>query len=365
VDFVVSGNVNVSNPVTVISRRVNNTSVTLLNSNQNSLANQRMSVFEPYPMRDTIQHFCEKHLDKIKAYMDKVSIRIPSPAKCTIEEKRQKKSAKLHFACQGGGQHCLYSKTYFTMRTRNPRIWIHLMFISLQARHTHALSSRDTQVASLKHCWDMLKCENKSFLTVVTSAFPCPKDQDTLINELRHSGYFDVFQICPQNVGGSADQLDGGSFKWGCFLCAHPERAVGFLRGNSSNQLITASCNILFRRHSTGHRGPTQGKERTLAPFPEVEDEILYPLGCPLVLQRLGKSPQLASRFLDGAVSERRRVDRRQPNQVGEGVSRGEKHSKSVRDLHREPNADLETERREERRRVGPVFEHRRGALPC
>jgi hypothetical protein len=225
--------VNVSNPVTVISRRVNNTSVTLLNSNQNSLANQRMSVFEPYPMRDTIQHFCEKHLDKIKAYMDKVSIRIPSPAKCTIEEKRQKKSAKLHFACQGGGQHCLYSKTYFTMRTRNPRIWIHLMFISLQARHTHALSSRDTQVASLKHCWDMLKCENKSFLTVVTSAFPCPKDQDTLINELRHSGYFDVFQICPQNVGGSADQLDGGSFKWGCFLCAHPERAVGFLRGDT------------------------------------------------------------------------------------------------------------------------------------
>ncbi|RZC42728.1 melted [Asbolus verrucosus] len=128
-----SGNININNPVTVISRRVNNTSVTLLNSNQNSLANQRMSVFEPYPMRDTIQHFCEKHLDKIKAYMDKVSIRIPSPAKCTIEEKRQKKSAKLHFACQGGGQHCLYSKTYFTMRTRNPRIWIHLMFISLQS----------------------------------------------------------------------------------------------------------------------------------------------------------------------------------------------------------------------------------------
>lgn len=59
-------------------------------------------------------------------------MRIPSPAKCTIEEKRQKKSAKLHFACQSRGQHCLYSKTYFTMRTRSPRIWIHLMFLSLQ-----------------------------------------------------------------------------------------------------------------------------------------------------------------------------------------------------------------------------------------
>ncbi|CAH1154096.1 unnamed protein product [Phaedon cochleariae] len=259
-------NVNISGPTTVISRRNNNTSITLIN--QNSVANQRMSVFEPYPMRDTIQHFCEKHLDKIKIYMEKVSLRIPSPAKCTIEEKRQKKSAKLHFACQARGQHCLYSKTYFTMRTRNPRIWIHLMFISLQARHSHALSSRDAQVASLKHCWDILKSENKTFLTarhshalssrdaqvaslkhcwdilksenktfltVVTSAFPCAKDQDALVNELRHSGYFDVFQVCPTSAVGSADTLDSvsGAVKWGCFLCAHPERAVGFLRGDT------------------------------------------------------------------------------------------------------------------------------------
>lgn len=118
---------NVSGPTTVTSRRANNTSITILNA-----ASQRMSVFEPYPMRDTIQHFCEKHLDKIKVYMDKMSCRIPPPAKCTIEEKRQKKSAKLHFACQARGQHCLYSKTFFTMKTRNPRIWIHLMFIALQ-----------------------------------------------------------------------------------------------------------------------------------------------------------------------------------------------------------------------------------------
>lgn len=186
--------------------------------------------------------------------MEKVSVKIPPPVKCTIEEKRQKKSAKLHFACQSRGQHCLYSRTFFTMRTRNPRIWIHLMFIALQvdfliilfyiinlqifhllkAKSPHALSSRDPSVTSLKHCWDMLKCENKTFLTVVTSAFPCSKDQDTLLNELRHSGFFDVFQLCPGNVGGSADQLENNVFQWGCFLCAHPERAVGFLRGSDA-----------------------------------------------------------------------------------------------------------------------------------
>ncbi|GLV34207.1 melted [Carabus blaptoides fortunei] len=226
--------VSISGPTTVTSRRNNNTSVTLINANnQGAAASQRMSVFEPYPMRDTVQHFCEKHLDTIKTYMDKMSVRIPPPAKCTIEERRAKKLAKLHFACQTRGQHCLYSRTFFTMRTRNPRIWIHLMFIALQARSPHALSSRDASVTSLKHCWDMLKCENKTFLTLVTSAFPCAKDQEILLNELRHSGFFDVFQLGPGVMGGSADQLEGTTLQWGCFLCTHPERAVGFLRGNT------------------------------------------------------------------------------------------------------------------------------------
>lgn len=120
--------------INVTTRRPNNTSVTIVN--QGAAFQQRMSVFEPYPMRDTVQHFCEKHLDKIRAYMDKVSAKIPPPAKCTIEERRHKKSAKLHFACQARGQHCLYSRTFFTMRTRNPRIWIHLMFIALQVSGT-------------------------------------------------------------------------------------------------------------------------------------------------------------------------------------------------------------------------------------
>ncbi|KAL1463573.1 hypothetical protein WDU94_015313 [Cyamophila willieti] len=227
------------NSSTVTPRRQysanNNTSVTIINNNSNSnshvpsannsaiaAASQRISVFEPYPMRDTIQHFCEKHLDKIKSYMEKVSVRIPSPAKCTIEERRAKKMAKLHFACQGRGEHCLYSRALFTTRTRHPRAWIHLMFLSLQARSDSALSSRDSSVSSLKHCWDILKCENKTFLTLVTSAFPCAKDQEAVLNELRHSGFCDVFEY---GVSGG-----GKEASWGCFLCNHPERAVGFLQ---------------------------------------------------------------------------------------------------------------------------------------
>lgn len=67
------------------------------------------------------------------------------------------------------------------------------------------------------------------------------QDQEALLSELRHAGYFDVFQVCPPNIGGSADHLEGsgplsniGGIRWGCFLCAHPERAMGFLRGEEN-----------------------------------------------------------------------------------------------------------------------------------
>ncbi|XP_061507476.1 protein melted isoform X1 [Anopheles gambiae] len=286
-----SNQVIVSGPATVTTRprgTNDNRSVTILNASSGATTT-RMSVFEPYPMRDTIQHFCEKHLDKIKAYTESVAERIPPPAKCIIEERRAKKMAKLHFACQVRGPHCLYSRTMFTMRTRNPRTWIHLMFLDLQARAgKNALSSWDPSVSRLKHCWDTLKCENRTFITLVTSAFPNGKEQEALVNELRHAGFFDVFEMGPVAVGpgqgggaggesagpaaggptgGSGAQQSGGVssptsgnsgsggggggggdagtasnggssedlevLQWGCFLCHHPEKAIGFLHGNN------------------------------------------------------------------------------------------------------------------------------------
>ncbi|KAB7497865.1 Protein melted [Armadillidium nasatum] len=191
-------------------------------NNTNSAA-QRISVFEPYAMRDTVQHFCEKHLDKIKAYMQKILVKLPLPVRCGIEERKNKKHAKLYFACQGKGEHCLYSKQFFSMKTRNPRIWIHLMFLALQVgpRSGVALSTRETQVSSLKNCWDILKCDNKTFITLVTSAFPSTKDLDLLMHELRNVRFFDVFEY------------NGVEQQWGCFLCNHPDRARGFVEENT------------------------------------------------------------------------------------------------------------------------------------
>lgn len=222
-----------STQVTSRKNTNHNKSVTLLNINNN--VNHRMSVFEPH-MRDTIQHFCEKHLEKIKSYMKSVSNRLPPACKITIEERRSKKFAKIHFACQArSNSHCLYSKTFFTMRTRFPKTWIHLMFLDLQSRVSHqALSSYDPGVSSLKHCWDTLKIENKTFITLVTSAFPVARDQDAIINELRNFGFFDVFEVGPSlNLSNNSSiSLVEDQLRWACFLCNHPEKAM-FLENNA------------------------------------------------------------------------------------------------------------------------------------
>ena len=106
------------------------------------------------------------------------------------------------------------------------------MFLDLQSRASNALSSWDPSVSSLKHCWDTLKFENKTFITLVTSAFPHPKEQETLLNELRNSGFFDVFEIgATINSSNSLDEEPNQ--QWGCFLCRNPDKAIGFLENNT------------------------------------------------------------------------------------------------------------------------------------
>ncbi|XP_055373364.1 protein melted isoform X2 [Condylostylus longicornis] len=234
--FPVNSEVVVSGPTTNVTRRNDNTSVTLLNANS-SIINQRMSTFEPYQiMRDPVQQFCEKNFHSIKKYMDESSQFLPPPTKCTLEERRSKKIAKLHFACQIRGPHCLYSQrtSCFTMRTKNPKTWIHLMFLDFQVRNyvkeKCVLSTREPGISNLKNLWQLLKCENPTFTELVTSHFPSVKDREHLVNELRHSGFLDVFEVMKTDKSKpNANELE---YQWGCFLCNHPDRAA-FLHGNN------------------------------------------------------------------------------------------------------------------------------------
>ncbi|XP_076451908.1 ventricular zone-expressed PH domain-containing protein homolog 1-like isoform X2 [Babylonia areolata] len=169
--------------------------------------------------RDGVQQFCEKHLTKIKSFIKKLSANIPLPAKCSVVNGKHKRYVRLYFVCEQQSGQCLYSSQHFILNTRLPKLWIHLMFLSVQANAASALSQRDTDVSCLKACWDALKGErNSSFLTVVTSSFPTQKDQLALLHELHEERYFDVFEF------------NAACAHWACFMCNHPEKVSSLLQ---------------------------------------------------------------------------------------------------------------------------------------
>ena len=98
---------------------------------QSGLPNKnRISVFEPYPMRDTVQHFCEKHLDKIKSYMESVCVKIPLPVKCTIGRQKKYSFLETHKKRQPIKRlKSLKTSTLKTSRAANSKLSFSYIFI--------------------------------------------------------------------------------------------------------------------------------------------------------------------------------------------------------------------------------------------
>ncbi|ESO88785.1 hypothetical protein LOTGIDRAFT_234384 [Lottia gigantea] len=186
-----------------------------INSNLTSQYNSQNE-----PVHDGVLHFCEKHFTTIQNYVEKIGARLPLPAKCSVVNGKHRRYVKLHFQCASPNEHCLYGKSHFILDTYQPRIWLHLMFLSIQAQSSSALSQRDLNVSNLKVCWDALKGERSggTFLTLITSAFPSMKDQEMLQQELHEARYFDIFEFNALNK------------QWCCFMCNHPEKVTGLLQ---------------------------------------------------------------------------------------------------------------------------------------
>lgn len=171
------------------------------------------------PIRDGIQHFCEKHMSTIRNFICQFSARIPIPAKCGIINGRHRQYIRLFFLCGDQKEKCIYGNSYFSLDTKVPKTWIHLMFLAIQAQSTSALSQNDPSISSLKTCLEAISEKGQNiFLTIVTSSFPSAKDQDLLIQELNRIRFFDVFEF------------NAAKKHWACFVCNHPEKMGDLLQ---------------------------------------------------------------------------------------------------------------------------------------
>lgn len=85
------------------------------------------------PYRDAVQHFCEKHKDKIRQFIEHILARMPIPCKANVEEKLGgRRVVRLHVSCSVKTDDCLYRDGFLTFSTRHPKLWIHIMLLAVQ-----------------------------------------------------------------------------------------------------------------------------------------------------------------------------------------------------------------------------------------
>ncbi|KAJ8256811.1 hypothetical protein COCON_G00189630, partial [Conger conger] len=166
--------------------------------------------------RDTLWVHLRDNEEEIKAFCADTVKRIPVPDQCVVDDSNRGCVAKFSFSCPLKGHYCLYSKSSFTLSSRQPHLWIHIMLLSQQSKASEPLSSDDKAVQFLRALWEKPQLKGlHTFETAMTQAtFPHKKDLDSLQRHLEEVRFFDLF--------GYSDEE--GS--WLCFMCNNPEKAT-------------------------------------------------------------------------------------------------------------------------------------------
>ncbi|XP_032049668.1 ventricular zone-expressed PH domain-containing protein homolog 1 [Aythya fuligula] len=170
----------------------------------------------PAEYQDKLYLHLKENLGKVKAYVMEMGKKIPIPDQCVIEDTVRSCVAKLFFSCPLKGHYCLYSKSSFTLVSRQPPLWIHIMFLFQQSLFAEPLSIQSNSVQVLKALWEktQLKGTHSFETAMIQSTFPHQKDLDHVQMHLEEVRFFDLF--------GYSEEAG----TWQCFMCNNPEKAT-------------------------------------------------------------------------------------------------------------------------------------------
>nr|XP_009666789.1 PREDICTED: ventricular zone-expressed PH domain-containing protein homolog 1 isoform X2 [Struthio camelus australis] len=174
------------------------------------------TIKNPVEYQDKLYLHLKENLGKVKAYVMEMGKKIPIPDQCIIEDTVRSCVAKLFFSCPLKGHYCLYSKSSFTLISRQPPLWIHIMFLFQQSLFAEPLSIESNPVQVLKALWEktQLKGTHSFENAMIQSTFPHQKDLDHVQMHLEEVRFFDLF--------GYSEEAG----TWQCFMCNNPEKAT-------------------------------------------------------------------------------------------------------------------------------------------
>ncbi|KAM9279876.1 ventricular zone-expressed PH domain-containing protein homolog 1 isoform 1-T1 [Morus bassanus] len=127
----------------------------------------------PMEYQDKLYLHLKENLGKVKAYVTEMGRKIPIPDQCVIEDTVRSCVAKLFFSCPLKGHYCLYSKSSFTLISRQPPLWIHIMFLFQQDLDHVQMHLEEVRFFDLfgyseeAGTWQCFMCNNPEKATVV------------------------------------------------------------------------------------------------------------------------------------------------------------------------------------------------------
>ncbi|XP_009277406.1 PREDICTED: ventricular zone-expressed PH domain-containing protein homolog 1 isoform X2 [Aptenodytes forsteri] len=131
------------------------------------------AVTSPVEYQDKLYLHLKENLGKVKAYVTEMGRKIPIPDQCVIEDTVRSCVAKLFFSCPLKGHYCLYSKSSFTLISRQPPLWIHIMFLFQQDLDHVQMHLEEVRFFDLfgyseeAGTWQCFMCNNPEKATVV------------------------------------------------------------------------------------------------------------------------------------------------------------------------------------------------------
>ncbi|CAL9684819.1 unnamed protein product [Knipowitschia caucasica] len=166
--------------------------------------------------KDRLFIHLRENMEKIREFCEDALKKIPVPEECVIEDSSRGCVARLSFSCPLKGHYCLYPKSCFSLTSRQPHQWIHLMLLHLQSKSSVPLSSQHECVQRLAALWEKTKLKGAHSFTLAMTQHSTlhRKDFHSLQTQLEEVRFFDLFGPSEEHRG------------WLCFMCNNPEKAT-------------------------------------------------------------------------------------------------------------------------------------------
>uniref|UniRef100_A0A8C6T876 Ventricular zone expressed PH domain-containing 1 n=1 Tax=Neogobius melanostomus TaxID=47308 RepID=A0A8C6T876_9GOBI len=165
---------------------------------------------------DRLYVHLRNNIGSIREFCRDTLKQVPVPEECAIEDSNRGCVAKLSFSCPLKGHYCLYAKSCFSLTSRQPHLWIHIMLLHLQSKSAVPLCSKHECVQRLAALWEKTQLRGAHSFTMAMTQHNTlhRKDLDSLQTQLEEVRFFDLFGFSEEHAG------------WLCFMCNNPEKAT-------------------------------------------------------------------------------------------------------------------------------------------